>query len=80
MGSNGHTIWYGQTIDDNDLGQLVESKDRPNHTIVSVLLCCHEGQDASAFALVIMNNIRSENDQSSDIFKRIAGFWPKVIG
>jgi hypothetical protein len=26
--------------------------------IVSALLCCHEAQDASAFALVIMNNVK----------------------
>jgi hypothetical protein len=38
----------------NNVGQLVEPKECSNRTIVSTLLCCHEGQDASAFGLAIM--------------------------
>jgi hypothetical protein len=37
---------------------LVEIKEHSNRTIVSALLCCHEGQDAYAFALAIMNNVK----------------------
>jgi hypothetical protein len=42
----------------NNVVQLIEPKERPNRTIVSALLCCHEGQDASALALAILNNVK----------------------
>jgi hypothetical protein len=47
--------------------------------IVSALLCCHEGQDASAFALA-NEQCQHENDYSSDISNRIVGCWPEVVG
>jgi hypothetical protein len=42
----------------DDVGQLVEAKECLNCMIVSALLWCHEGQDASAFGLAMMNNVK----------------------
>jgi hypothetical protein len=63
----------------NEVGQLVEPKERPYCTIVSALLCCHEGQDASAFALAIMNNVKVKMIKAMSSQKGLPVFGPKLL-
>jgi hypothetical protein len=61
------------------VGQLVEPKEHQNHTIVSDLLCCHEGQDAYALALAIMNNVKVKMDKAVTSQKGLAVVGPKLL-
>jgi hypothetical protein len=63
----------------DDVGQLVETKERSHCTIVSALLCCHEGQDASAFALAIMNNIKVKMIKAVSSRKGLPVVGPKLL-
>jgi hypothetical protein len=63
----------------NDVGQLVETKERPNRAIVSALLCCHEGQDASAFALAIMNKVKVKMIKAVTSRKGLLVVGPKLL-
>jgi hypothetical protein len=61
----------------DDVGKLVETKERC--TIVSTLLCCHEGQDASAFALATMNNIKVKMIKAVSSRKGLLVVGPKLL-
>jgi hypothetical protein len=63
----------------DDVGQLVEPKGWLNRTIVSTLLCCHEGQDASAFALAIMNNVKVKMIKAVTSRKGLPVVGPKLL-
>jgi hypothetical protein len=63
----------------DDVGQLVETKEHSNHTIVSTLLCCHEGQDASAFALAILNNVKVKMIKAVSSRKGLPVVDPKLL-
>jgi hypothetical protein len=67
-----------QSMND-DVGQLVETKERSNRTIVSALLCCHEGQDASAFALAIMNSVKVKMIKAVSSRKGLLVVGPKLL-